>query len=936
MKKTIELHIFITCLTSREHPLDGIKKILPFIKQTVTGKPDNLFFGEGGVPEILVKYYLEQNEQYVIPMKVDGNVMCDSGQYFEETRNFWKYIKDEPKKVPSEFFKNFINTLVNIGRQALDSPSLDVIEIENQQNIKIDNNIEWKIILYPHWGGESELATQNLKQHIQNSRMQEMVVGITDIEVIPYSCELSTENEIWENILDSTIFENFKTHFYKPIEKSELFESVEKEFFEKAELDNIESDLDWDDDINDSWKNIIETKKGEPIYPLPKRHKIPSTEKKQPLFQAPRAKISRTWIGGRTLRVKFVDLFDEKKEQLFVSLKDSNNYKLWEKCKELICNEINQKLENIELVEAEDDPNLIIAFARMQYFNISQVYDKLSVRRSFRIDNEDAISRDEHMSFDYLPVVTIGLMNVMTYYHDRRTRDLDAKFEYIENAWEIYRLLQLDNRFRFFDSSIWFQYVAVTKRFVRDLKMAIHNVHYNWENGIYRTVEAMESLEFKLRLLRNSYVINFAERPSGPIVTPFVFHPESRMRRLAMKEQASILDVKWKLLFIDDLADKPLNYSKVFEKGETKKTKQGLIEDCIAGKHLPKEYRSFPAYENTQKIKAANIDLICVENINQGYSKITAQGKDEQDVIEEYDLILLNYLFDFDSQKGEYEVNKNKVKYGFHLLQNINAWTIANEENETLYEEMLQRLGPTEKLYFLPVSTYDGAMEGKLHDLGIPLSHNYWEIGAGVDPITTPQLFRYRLFYLLRKQLENFVFFQREIVISKKEEIQESIQNGFYDKAHLRTYQKESAPQSLLLKYVARIVEAYDSNNARDLQYETLKLFPKIVELGARFKKLIAHKEKSKLAKGILENYFFNFDQFAWDHFQHFFYLITYGTFQQKQEMWEEYIFLLQIIEQKQKGLKLKDKRNFQSFKQFKEKLASIADYISRLGTYNK
>ncbi len=672
------------------------------------------------------------------------------------------------------------------------------------------------------------------------------------------------------------------------IEKSEkkLEENLKKlvtEQFLNSEEKLIKSFVydGFDEKVNNEWKKISNKSNGA-IFPIPTRYREGYSTSS--VGSSINIKYSlKSYTANRPIKVAIKRLLDiDGTNQNINLLTDiDNNNTIFKNIIESIKLELDKKLEfqniklGFEVTNDNSSADIVIALARMKDFNDSRLYDLLS---------EQFVSSDETntKTYNFIPVITIGLMSIMSYYNEDSY--VEGK-KYKDTARNVYKLLNLDKRFRFFDSSIWFQYVPLTNDFKQDFKFALGTCAYNIYNRIYPTLGAYQSLEFNLRLLKNSYVHPIKEGKYAPPITPFIFHSESRMRILAKRELAAIQKVEFKIAILDDLVKENLSTISLdncrIKKGE-------LIENLLKEIHIPNEEYIGDNSKSSCQLKYQIKSFKEIPTTIISISKKEDENTENPIVAHSYDLIMLNYAFDELSDEIK---NLEEVDYGFKFIEEIKNLDENKKDNIKDY------VGHNGRFFILPISTFPDTMQRKLRDLGISNIARYWEISEGVDPITTPELFRYRTFYILRRILMDYAKIDlNEKSIYKKVEELLSIENkkglNIFHTPFWEKYKNEKEPRSNLLDIVKTITEKQEKN----LHYEAIRQFPNVVRLGVKFKQLYKSRNSSPFAKEVIRLYFFDFDSYAWDHLQHFIYLLSFGTFQQKEEMWEEYVQLSQII----------------------------------------
>ncbi|MCB9291176.1 MAG: hypothetical protein H6560_27975 [Lewinellaceae bacterium] len=1021
------IFLFITSLTEEEHENDRIGGILKFCNQELRRKGQRhlseVLFPEGYRHYIDALYYREEDERgsQTAIIKVNGNAICDIGQENETAKGYWQSLKEG--QVPGgDKEKDFLYRLIA-------GSCLDFLPHEEAFEVEVKAFIHWGVIDIKK--SQAALARQLAGSFLLPAREDERQEGVfviedakvkglkakLNIELQPYSCYPSHNyplpHQNWEKIKESKSPAAFKACFQQaPPYTGPDFERFETRvlnglclMYEEKKADNLcyrensspqagqapktgarkeKKEFLIDDFLDKEWRKIrYHIPKTEAIYGppgrfgknKPVRKVFPATnwgaeEKGNNLPEFPLRSYPKDNVRGPgVIKVKFTRLWNDG--EVFTEIDGQHPH--WGRLITMLTEGLQGmpvQLCDYRKCGSGASPDLIIAFANMKDFNDSAMFTRLSERHSFHLDDEKA--GKEGISMDYYPVLTIGLMNIMIYYHDREDPRFFSDKGQIDNAFQVYRLLNLDKRFRFFDSSIWFRYLALTQDFIQGLEELLGTFEYNLNNHIYQSAEAAEYLEFQLRMLAESYFVNTHNRASGPYVTPFIFHSETRMKWLADRELAAVNHIDWRVLLVDDKAVARLFY--FFSEERLPLTKYDIIKDhltrCSPGlKELQiekaesakgKENMVAGAPPNSQN--GGKVIIECVNNIHLAFEKIThdinqdaarqnVQLKGPGSSAEltgreyEYDLILLNYVFDLDLGGKAFIQKENSLDYGFDLITKLNKWAMDKESDGLGRELLSQALGPAQRLSILPISIYAGAMQSKLQDLGIPLSHEYWDIGNSVDPINTPDLFRFHFFYQLRKQLNQLSFIDKEKNITKAIKLsnpkkkkntlkaRRKREKDFFEK-----YNQLKRPGSLLLHYFNEIVPKAKSSNQKDnhdstgemagsgLRFTALRQFPNIVELGVRFKRLYLHKDQNAMAEMLINQHFFGLTPFAWDHLQNLVYLLTYGTFQQKQEMWEEFIFLSKALS---KSAQPKEEK----FRSFQKALDAIASYIHNLGS---
>ena len=275
----------------------------------------------------------------------------------------------------------------------------------------------------------------------------------------------------------------------------------------------------------------------------------------------------------------------------------------------------------------------------------------------------------------------------------------------------------LDQRYRFFDSSIWVRYVALEtnelgERFEDQLTRIMKEFKIYYDQGLYFSNVAKEFLEYNCRLFQNSYLKEFNGGGHASDIIPFIFHSETLMDETAQKleEEFSHFNLSWDILLIDDFAEKTLRSN---IPNQNISNKKNIIQNLV---------------------KRASISA--VSSIEQGCTSIEQGDKT-------YDIILLDYLF---------SDTHNKAKYGTHLLELIDNNSIVKGKAINY------------KYWIFPVSVFSDALHSALEEKGIQYLEKHWVLSRGADPIATPQLFKASLLAFMKLQLENLFFKQEDII----------------------------------------------------------------------------------------------------------------------------------------------------------------------------
>jgi hypothetical protein len=296
----------------------------------------------------------------------------------------------------------------------------------------------------------------------------------------------------------------------------------------------------------------------------------------------------------------------------------------------------------------------------------------------------------------------------------------------------------LDPRVRFFDASIWHRYVPefpaplFEEDFAECFKSTLNDLINYWEQGLYYTVAAVSSLEFNLRLLKESYIGKFGTHGHHAVVTPFKFHSERYLKHLNDEAKGvkaylrrkwsgkSIIEsVKWNLLVIDDNCQK--NLSTIHPNQACQVSKLDLLKqplnDLLDAERVSRQSIRFDFPENQEDV------------IGQCLEKLTLQS---------YDIIFLDYLL------GPVSKDDANRQLGHEFLQKL----IQDGNDQPAFKRDF--LG---KFWIYPISSFPYALNDHLHQVGISPHHSIWNLSNGSDPVTSPYAYQYFLFRFMKQKI---------------------------------------------------------------------------------------------------------------------------------------------------------------------------------------
>ena len=323
-----------------------------------------------------------------------------------------------------------------------------------------------------------------------------------------------------------------------------------------------------------------------------------------------------------------------------------------------------------------------------------------------------------------------------------RLKILHVRLE--EGVSEKLQQLQLDMRYRFFDSSIWYHYISLEESyngggFQEQLNSVLKDIDRAYQLKLYWKDAAKEYFELNNRLFGQSRLEGFGSHSSA--IVPFRFHSESQMERRAenLIQKFKKIGLKWDFLLIDDFAERPMRDRSGSRDGKDEEESQELPKQQII-----KDLIDTDAEEKTRIFGKWS----CVTELEEGISFLkspdTARGQVQ------FDVILLDYLFSADKHGNE----KKRPDYGTRLLKEIKIDIQQFSENR----------GPIGSFWIFPVTVFTDALASAMQEQNIPYTGEHYYVARGADPINTPQLFRCNLFEFLNLQLDKILFNEKDVL----------------------------------------------------------------------------------------------------------------------------------------------------------------------------
>lgn len=494
---------------------------------------------------------------------------------------------------------------------------------------------------------------------------------------------------------------------------------------------------------------------------------------------------------------------------------------------------------------------------------------------------------------------------------------------------------------KYLDSSIWdyfFPLFVLAKNGIgqeewmynKDIKHLEYILNAIWENtcnGIYEFANAYEYYELNTRLVTNAYLV---DRAHGQAVSPFVFHSEYEMKKALSKcltrgeeekqDTNFCCNVKWRLLLVDDYADKPLKEARNISQTRSCRLRTNRSEDectsvkptgklkviidnlqskgctdivwcCPAEEEIEERYNNrnndlwqlkpWRWYDKDGKemkrYTNPDVAIVCAQNVKQAFLLL---------ILQRYDVVLLDYLL------GD-RADKKGREYSYYLLELISGKCAKGDENlpcEFLGVENEYRaaskadlLGPDSCLYFMHISAFVSAIEERLREQHLLRNESFWHIAHGACPTNTPELFLYYLYRIMEKRYESIMKQDGQIVGT----LIHFLGKIYEENPRMQSVNKFNALLNLRAQYNRIKKDVYKEERELLNMKEGDSFIKGCSPLDCRSSRLISSTFPDILYYG---NSF-------WEHLQHLVYLTAYGTIRQWPEMWEEYSFIKPKLE---------------------------------------
>lgn len=498
-----------------------------------------------------------------------------------------------------------------------------------------------------------------------------------------------------------------------------------------------------------------------------------------------------------------------------------------------------------------------------------------------------------------------------------------------------YILKQCPRYCKVIDSSIWNHIIILegdTSVILDNFKKTLKAISSAYANGLYNLYISHEYADLNARLVGQSYLTQ-NKTSHGAFISPFLFHSEKQANnrlieegRLCIEKNKDLKNAKWRILLIDDHANKNLSEKKLITEGDNDEKQK--IDDHTNKNLSEKELISEWDNDEKQKkelCKTGKLQLIindllslephtkivwccptsnemaCIEkgkSFEPSWNSIDQNGSwekenfaiaimcarsiHEAEVLIKYakfDLILLDYLLG-NTPKGR--------EYSYQFLKNIDSDYKAIKQNKALKPDerhkKLSYIGPLGHLYFMYISAFVTAISERLQEQSLIRDTKYWHIGRGACPTNTPQLFLYYLYRLMEKRYSEMVLDEEEGIYG----------HTLIDLLYIIFVQDLRLIKGNAMKYFNTLL------NLRR-KYDLMKndIYPDEFS-----NKDWLNRRGSLLVYSLFPDIQYYSNSF-WEHIQQLIYLTAYGTIRQWPEMWEEYMFVRESIKSAECDVKI-------------------------------
>ncbi|MFR9546916.1 MAG: hypothetical protein SNJ29_15275 [Rikenellaceae bacterium] len=468
-------------------------------------------------------------------------------------------------------------------------------------------------------------------------------------------------------------------------------------------------------------------------------------------------------------------------------------------------------------------------------------------------------------------------------------------------------LIELDQRARYLDSSIWMQFHHLTNI------GTIHecDLRFASDFGLYN-VENMRIIRgFNARLCENALIDNpFSERFKS--FAAYLFSSEGYNKgacSLIMKkirEYVKPLTLELKILFVTSEKSYMVNewdhkinkFAIIKELFEENTQKSGNFSDfCkVSVFPMPSTRTDKPVVDTVIKDNGCDgsneklqinlfIDFVESSNVVPPQQRTNSYDLVKTRIQQcRYDIIMLHYFID---EHGDLPTTK--------FLKEIKDF--SEDTLDSL--PFINYRGPLKKFWFFFASTYSTAMRETMRTENMHYSEKYWNISRGACPLATPYLFLHNFFFQLKRMIQAFM---------------------------LRNYSRLSSPPEELNQVTTLIDFLYyifGENVQKTVRKHAVDNFNAFLNLKSMYHTICKDyygvsihdmpKAEDDITSGsiFIQSLFPDIKYYSnqfWEHMQHLMYLTTYGNTGQWNAMWDDYMCVKYALNQANKDIQTEPK----------------------------
>ncbi|NJL77278.1 MAG: hypothetical protein HC892_21910 [Saprospiraceae bacterium] len=273
---------------------------------------------------------------------------------------------------------------------------------------------------------------------------------------------------------------------------------------------------------------------------------------------------------------------------------------------------------------------IVFLLLESKHLTNGNVFDALCKSELRPFISFDGARSHQRLAKPYAPIVTISYTDITTIYSEEKEEEKGNE----EIAWNefTHHTFRIDSRVKFWDSSIWHRFVPLTSVYYKEehsfetaLKDVIANILSYYQLGLYYAAAANSTLEFQMRMFKNSFIERYGTNEHSELVTPFKFHSETQMERKSKDEidflkkdwngKTLLEALKWRMLLVDDQGTTTISsvqYDDPATTYQVKITKEELVRmplDNLYHSHIkPKEQLTIQSFGQEHGIVNAALD----------------------------------------------------------------------------------------------------------------------------------------------------------------------------------------------------------------------------------------------------------------------------------------------------------------------------------------